>query len=60
MSYNSYPFLEILKLVKYHNAKLIYSGSSTKFQNNLDEIESPYSFSKRINTEFLKPIFKMV
>ncbi len=57
-SYNSYPFLEILKLVKYHNAKLIYSGSSTKFSKQLDEIESPYSFSKRINTEFLKQYAK--
>ena len=58
MSYNSYPFLEILKLVKYHNAKLIYSGSSTKFSKQLDEIESPYTFSKRINTEFLKQYSK--
>lgn len=54
IKYNSQPFFELLKLAKHHNAKLIYSGSSTKFAKNLDKIESPYSFTKRINTEFLR------
>lgn len=54
MLYNSHSFFEVLKLTNHHNAKLIYSGSSTKFAKNLKEVESPYSFTKRINTEFLK------
>ena len=54
LKYNSYPFFEVMKLATHHHAKLIYSGSSTKFSRNLDNVESPYSFTKRINTEFLK------
>ncbi len=53
MQYNAYPFYEILKLAAHHKAKLIYSGSSTKFSHNLDTVESPYSFTKRMNTELL-------
>lgn len=54
LNYNSQPFYQVLKLAKHHNAKLIYSGSSTKFSKNLELVESPYSFSKKNNTEFLK------
>ena len=53
IKYNTYPFYEVLRLAHHHSAKLIYSGSSTKFSHNLDLHESPYSFSKRINTELL-------
>lgn len=53
MQYNAYPFYELLKLAAHHKAKLIYSGSSTKFSDNLDVVESPYSFTKRMNTELL-------
>jgi UDP-glucose 4-epimerase len=53
IQYNTYPFYEVLKLASHNKAKLIYSGSSTKFSKNLDVVESPYSFSKRINTELL-------
>ena len=53
MNYNLYPFYQVLKLASYHNAKLIYSGSSTKFAKNLDTVESPYSFTKKINTYLL-------
>ena len=53
LQYNSFPFFEVLKLAKHHQAKLIYSGSSTKFSHELEKYESPYSFTKRINTEFL-------
>ncbi len=53
MQYNAYPFYEILKLAAHHKAKLIYSGSSTKFSHDLDTVESPYSFTKRMNTELL-------
>tara|TARA_E500000178_G_scaffold141549_1_gene141175 strand:- start:18 stop:905 length:888 start_codon:yes stop_codon:yes gene_type:complete len=53
MRYNTSPFYQVLKLAKHHNAKLIYSGSSTKFSENLDVVESPYSLTKRFNTELL-------
>jgi len=53
MHYNAYPFYELLKLAAHHKAKLIYSGSSTKFSHNLDLVESPYSFTKKMNTELL-------
>ena len=53
MKYNTYPFYEVIRLALHHSAKLIYSGSSTKFSHNRDFFESPYSFSKRINTELL-------
>lgn len=53
MQYNAYPFYELLKLAAHHKAKLIYSGSSTKFSDNLNVVESPYSFTKRMNTELL-------
>jgi UDP-glucose 4-epimerase len=53
MKYNAYPFYEVLRLASHHRAKLIYSGSSTKFSHNRHVFESPYSFSKRINTELL-------
>ena len=53
MRYNTSPFYQVLKLAKHHNAKLIYSGSSTKFSEDLDTVESPYSFTKRFNTELL-------
>jgi UDP-glucose 4-epimerase len=53
MKYNLHPFYDVLKLAYHQQAKLIYSGSSTKFSDNLDLVESPYSFSKRMNTELL-------
>ena len=53
MKYNIIPFYEVLRLTLHHGAKLIYSGSSTKFSHNRDSVESPYSFSKRVNTELL-------
>lgn len=53
MRYNTSPFYQVLKLAKHHKAKLIYSGSSTKFSEDLDAVESPYSLTKRFNTELL-------
>ena len=53
IKYNTLPFYEVIRLTMHHHAKLIYSGSSTKFSHNRDFFESPYSFSKRINTELL-------
>lgn len=53
IKYNTHPLFNVLKLASYHNAKIIYSGSSTKFSYNRNTVESPYSLSKRHNTEFL-------
>jgi UDP-glucose 4-epimerase len=51
---NLLPFSAVLLYAKLHNAKLIYSGSSTKFaQYSDDEIQSPYAWTKAKNTEHL-------
>ena len=42
----------VLDYVKQSGAKLMYSGSSTKFANV--EVKSPYQWSKASNTEFVK------
>ena len=52
---NMLPMLNVLKFAKSTNAKLIYSGSSTKFADKgLNKFKSPYSFSKWQNSEFVK------
>ena len=53
MDYNYNSFPEVLKFAKAKNAKIIYSGSSTKFANN-GKAASPYAFTKAQNTELLK------
>ncbi len=51
---NLLPFSKVLVFAKEHNAKLIYSGSSTKFAKySGDEIHSPYAWVKSKNTEHL-------
>ncbi len=51
---NLVPFSKVLLFAKEHDAKLIYSGSSTKFAHyNKDEIHSPYAWVKSKNTEHL-------
>ena len=52
--YNILGTKEVLKFAKYNNAKLIYTGSSTKFVNHENYIQSPYAWSKASNTEFVK------
>ena len=45
----------VLDFCNKNQSKLIYSGSSTKFGNEGNSIsESPYAWSKFVNTEFLK------
>ena len=53
MDYNYYAFPSVLNFAKKKNAKLIYSGSSTKFANN-GSGGSPYAYTKAQNTELLK------
>ena len=52
---NSLPILNVLKFAKNTNAKLIYSGSSTKFADEgASRLKSPYSFSKWQNSELVR------
>ncbi len=51
---NLLPFSAILNYVKDKGAKLIYSGSSTKFANyDSDDVLSPYAWVKAENTDHL-------
>lgn len=54
IEYNVRPLYEIVKLVEKNKAKLIYSGSSTKFSIYFPgDFESPYAWSKKNNIEFI-------
>ena len=53
MQYNYYSFPEVLSFAKDCDAKLIYSGSSTKFSDEGKGL-SPYAYTKAQNTELLK------
>lgn len=51
---NSTPFSAVLQFAKKNNAKLIYSGSSTKFAHyGSNDTQSPYAWFKEKNTEHL-------
>jgi len=52
--FNKIGTYEILKFVNACGAKLIYAGSSTKFADMTDYMQSPYAWSKATNTEFVK------
>lgn len=53
--FNVSSILEVLKFTKKNNAKIVYSGSSTKFTKNKTGKElSPYAFSKAMNTEMVR------
>lgn len=55
MEYNYQTFPIILDFAKHQNAKLIYSGSSTKFSVGEEGKKmSPYAYTKAQNTELLK------
>ncbi len=52
---NFRPLPNVLKFVKSSGAKLIYSGSSTRFYDHASgENLSPYTFSKSVNAKFVK------
>ena len=54
MNLNYGPVSTILEFCKVANAKLIYSGSSTKFSTGVDgKSLSPYTWSKAVNTELI-------
>lgn len=45
----------VLEFVRRRNAKLVYAGSSTKFSDDgLGRDQSPYAWSKAVNTEFVR------
>lgn len=59
IKFNAIPIFEVLKLAKSKNAKLIYSGSSTKFaKKNKLYLESPYAWSKISNTNLINAYAK--
>ena len=53
IDYNHKCFPYVLEFAKHQNAKLVYSGSSTKFSDN-GTAASPYAYTKAQNTELLK------
>lgn len=54
-NFNKAGTYEVLKYIRKSGAKLIYSGSSTKFADTSDGyIQSPYAWSKVSNTELVK------
>lgn len=58
-NFNKVGTYEVLKYVNKTGAKLIYSGSSTKFADETEGyIQSPYAWSKTSNTEFVKQYSK--
>ena len=55
LEYNLYSIFPVVQYVKSIGAKLIYSGSSTKFgDNGANKHASPYAWTKSTNTEFIK------
>lgn len=52
---NYLTFPSVLQFAKHQNAKIIYSGSSTKFtKDKKGSSMSPYAYTKAQNTEYLK------
>ena len=52
---NVCSFFPVLDFAKKNDAKIIYSGSSTKFsKGSIGKNMSPYAWSKSTNTDFLK------
>ena len=59
IKFNVTPIFDVIKLTKSKNAKLIYSGSSTKFaKKNQQYLESPYAWSKISNTNLINAYAK--
>ena len=55
LEYNLYSIFPVVQYVKSIGAKLIYSGSSTKFgDDGANKHASPYAWTKSTNTEFIK------
>ena len=55
LDYNYHSFPAVLEFAKKAEAKLIYSGSSTKFSSGeKGKLMSPYAYTKAQNIEFLK------
>jgi len=54
MEYNYQCFPYVLEFAKQQDAKLIYSGSSTKFAQGGGKNMSPYAYTKAQNTELLE------
>lgn len=51
--YNVNGTFAVLQFVRRTGSKLVYAGSSTKFADKTDYIQSPYAWSKAKNTELV-------
>lgn len=59
IQYNTIPIYEVIKFCKLKSAKLIYSGSSTKFAKyDNKSAHSPYAWSKITNTNLINSYSK--
>lgn len=59
--YNHQPIYEVLRFANKLSAKLIYSGSSTKFGDDGENaLASPYANTKKNNTELIKTFAEWV
>ena len=52
--YNYDSIYAVLKFASVNNSKIIYSGSSTKFDKEKGFLLSPYTWTKSINSELVK------
>lgn len=52
-SFNKIGTYEVLEYARRTGARLIYAGSSTKFVDEPDYVQSPYAWSKASNTELV-------
>lgn len=52
--YNVQGTASVLEFVKHRGSKLVYAGSSTKFVDEDNYVQSPYAWSKAMNTELVK------
>jgi UDP-glucose 4-epimerase len=51
--YNKIGTFQVLEYIRRTGARLIYAGSSTKFVDDKNYIQSPYAWSKASNTELV-------
>lgn len=54
LEYNQTGTASVLEYIRKTGAKLIYAGSSTKFADSENYIQSPYAWTKASNTELVK------
>lgn len=53
LEYNKNDTLDVFDFARKNDVRIVYAGSSTKFVDHEDYIQSPYAWSKASNTELL-------